>query len=450
MKSFDRIVLLILGAAAVLILLLVLLGDRVGVQVTAFFPEEGQSVSARGKIGLRFNQEMEQSSVEERFSIEPTMPGSFLWEDQTLWFNPLETWQPDQVYRFTIQAGAQSQDGREVLQEINWQAEVRQPDILYLALGEHGGDIWRLSLETGTAFQLTDTDYSIFDYAPHPAGESIAYSQVNENGGMDLVWVDRDGNFSNSLIACEQDICNQPAWSPDGVFIAYVRETYNSSEGRFEDPSVWTVHVQSGDTTPLYPTGTIYSHSPTFSPDGSRLASYDIDQEAIRVLNLETSEEFLIPSDFPTTGDWSPDGDAMVFIDLLPTEAEPFGGIYLADLVEGQITQALGDFIEGFDYSPPRWSPKDDWIAFSVRPIGGGVSKMLSVQKLGEHNPIQITQDLSATYSAYQWDPWGEQLVFQRFGLSATDRQPSIWLWDWETGVKRLLVENGARPIWLP
>ncbi len=450
MKSFDRLVIIILLLVAGLIAFLVLQGDRVGVQINAFYPQPGEQLSAFSQIGIAFNQEMVKTSVEERLTIEPVMPGDFLWENDTLWFRPATTWQPDQVYSFTLQTGAESQDGRLLLEEQSWQAAVRQPGIIYLVLDEHGGDLWRLDFETRTAWQLTQTEGSIIDYAVHPSGETIAFSQTNQNGGIDLSIIDRDGNEFTTLILCEHDLCSQPAWSPDGIYLAYVRETFSLVQNRLESPQVWTLHIPTGETTPLYPQAETFGHSPSFSPDGSSLASYDIDREVIRILNLETSQEFLVPSRLPEVGDWSPDSQSMVYLDLLPTALEPFTGIYVADLINQQITQAFGEFIEGFDFSPPKWSPESDWIAYSVRPSGGGISKLLWIQKLGETDMLQITDDLSATYSAYQWDPWGNRLVFQRFGLGASDQHPSLWIWEWESGEPYMLVERGARPQWLP
>ena len=450
MKSFDRIVTLILLLLAVLIAFFVLQGDQVGVQVSGFYPQPGEQLSAFGLIGIVFNQEMVKSSVEERLTIEPKNPGEFQWENNTLWFKPETTWQPEQTYSFTLQAGAVSKDGRTLLDEQTWQAVVRQPGIIYLVLEGNGGDLWRLDFETRTAWPLTQTNGSIIDFAVHPTGDSIVYSQTNPNGGMDLVIIDRDGNDFTALVLCEHDLCNQPAWSPDGVYLAYVREAYLLEKNRLESPRIWTLHIPTGETAPLYPAEDSFGHSPAFSPDGSQLATYDIDQEVMRILNLESSQEYLIPSGFPAAGDWSPDGQSMIYLDIFPTALEPFTGIYVAELVNQQITQAFGELIEGFDFSPPQWSPAGDWIAYSARPSGGGISKLLWVQKLGETDIIQITDDLSATYSAYQWDPWGDRLIFQRYGLGASDQHPSLWMWDWESGEINLLVETGARPQWLP
>ena len=451
MKSFDRFVVIILVVILGLIIALILLGDRVGVQATALYPQPGMATSIRSRIGITFDEPMDPSSVESHFSITPQIEGDITWEDsQTFWFTPSGLLDPETDYEVTIAGGAEAESGRKIINDLSWTITIRQPDILYLVVEDFGGDLWRYETETASTYELTNTGGNVFDFAVNVTGDWIIFSQINPLDGSDLWLMDRTGEEMTMIVECGQDHCSQPAWSPDGDWVAYSREEFSMETSLLEPSRVWTLFTQTNETNRLYENPDAFSHSPSFSPDGKLLATYNTNQNAIRILNLETSQESVIPSALLGVGEWSPDGKKMMYTDLVPSVLEPNVGVYIANLETQQVDHAFGEFIPDTDFSPPRWSPDGNWVAFGTRPVGGGISKAIWIINLSGDTPIQITDDPTATFTNYRWDPWGEQLVFQRFPISGPTPQASLWLWDHTTGETRLLVDNGARPEWLP
>ena len=450
-KSFDRFVVIILLVIFALIISLILMGDRVGVQAEVFYPEPGTATSVHSRISIRFDEPMATASVESHFSITPNTDGEFIWEDaQTLWFMPSEPLDPTTDYEVALKPGAQAESGREIVRQQTWTIAVRQPDILFLVLDDFGGDLWRYETETGLTFQVTNTGGFVTDFAIDATGEWISYAQVNPQGGSDLWTVNRMGTEPSMIADCDRDYCTQPAWSPDGEWIAYSREEFSQEDALLEPARIWTLYTPTTETNRLYENPDVFGHSPSFSPDGKHLATYNTNQNAIRILNLDTGEESVIPSVLLGVGDWSPDGSKMMYTDLVPSVLEPNVAVYIADFTTQQVDHAFGEFIPDTDFSPPRWSPDGDWVAFGARPIGGGINKAIWIINLDGSAPVQVTDDPTATFTNYRWDPWGEQLVFQRFPTSGPNLQASIWIWDHTTQETRLLIEHGARPEWLP
>jgi Tol biopolymer transport system component len=447
MKRIYRVVLISLTALLGLILFLVLQGDRVGVQVTAVIPAEGEQAGIYGPIGIQFSQPMDQALAESHFSLSPTVSGHFKWEENILWFLPDSMLDPDQAYQLLLSAGVKSANGRALLESQQWTVSIRKLDILYLVPGDHGGDLWRWDMTHQISQALTDTGGLLIDYAPSQTGEWIVYSFENEEGGTDLRLVNRDGTENKLLFSCGSDYCSQPDWSPDGKWIAYTRQIWDADSGSLQASRVWTVNVETTDTTPLYENDDALGQMPSFSPDGQRLASYDTELHGIRVLDLETSKETLIPTSQEEMGDWSADGERLLFIDLLPSALEPEVMIYIADLETETIVQALGGNAEATSFSQPRISPDGNWITVALRPINSTTNKALWVLKIDGSEAVLVSNEPSANFSSYHWDPGGKFLLYQRFG---SNLQPSVWIWDMESGESQLLVNEAARPQWLP
>ncbi len=146
-------------------------------------------------------------------------------------------------------------------------------------------------------------------------------------------------------------------------------------------------------------------------------------------------------------GDWPTDGERLLFIDLLPSALEPEVMIYIADLEKGSIVQALGGDAEATSFSQPRWSPDGDWIAVGLRPTNSTAHEALWVLKIDGSEAILVSDAPSANFSSYNWDPWGKSLLYQRF---SSNLQTSVWIWDMDSRENLRLVNEAARPQWLP
>ena len=414
------------------------------------YPETGDELSAFGWVGVTFKQPMSHETVEGAFFISPDVSGQIFWEDNTFWFRPLLAFKQDKLYQAHLNGDLETTDGQKISVNMTWDFSIREPDLIYYVRDGDLGEIWRCASDGSQIQQLSMTGGNVFDFTSNQSGTWIAYTVQNESNGLDLWVMDRDGENQQLLIDCRQDICSEPAWAMDQSWIAYTRERFLQEANGYQPAQVWEVEIQSSATSPLNQDDRIFGHSPSFSPDGTNLAIYDTTQQAIRVVDLQTLQETLIPHTLPGTGDWSSDSSQILFTDEVPAVMEPFVDLYLAYLSTGEVKTALSEAFTDTTFGQPRWSPDGDWVAISLRPANAAVSKMLWLLSLRGENHLSITNDQSATYSAYSWGHWGQRLVYQRLALGCSDPQVSLWLWDWQTKRGILIVGNGTRPEWLP
>lgn len=413
-------------------------------------PVDGETISATSAIGVAFKVPMGTDSVEDTFAISPEVDGTFAWEENTLWFEPKQAFTSGETYQVKINGELKDREGETIPVNLHWDFTIREPELVYYQLTGEWGEIWRATADGQNQRPLTETSGKVIDFAVDLTGSTIIFSVKNEVGGSDLWVMDRAGNDQRLLVKCDQDHCREPSWSRDQVQVAYTREIFNSESGNLFPPKIWLLDVNSGETSQLPSEDAALGHSPSFSPNGMKLAYYDIIDVGIRVIDLDTSQEFFYPTTISGSGDWSPDSTKIIFNDIVPAEHEPFVEVFIADLNTQEITPAFGTTILDTEFSQPRWSPDDFWVAVALRPVNSGISKSLWALGLGSERQQLIADEPSATFSAYQWNPSGQQLAYQRLELGFSPSKISIWIWDWESGGSRQIIDNGGRPLWLP
>ncbi len=134
------------------------------------------------------------------------------------------------------------------------------------------GDIYTLPIEGGTPKRISEG--MSWDVQPRfsPDGTRIAFT--SDRGGGDNIWVmNADGSDKRQVTKEDFRLLNQPAWSPDGRFIAAKKHyTTERSAGTGE---VWLYHVSGGGGVQVVERASEALQKelgePVFAPDGSAI-----------------------------------------------------------------------------------------------------------------------------------------------------------------------------------
>lgn len=451
LTRFDRIVWAVLALLMLAIAGVMLAGDRVGVAIELLYLEPGGQVGGRSPLTLRFDQPMRTATVADGLSIEPDIPINLTWQGDHLIIVPAAAWELGEEYRLRIAAGAQSELGHSLLEDYTFTFSARPAGIAYVLETEIGRQLWALPDVGGEPIQLSAAEQIVFDFGVAPDGSRIAFSVINEDGGLDLWLVDRQGGEPRLFLDCGADRCSDPSWAPDGASIAYSRAPAGLDEGQPYGPTrIWLLDVFTGDTLRLHADTQKLGYAPSWSPDGGRLAYFDGVEGRIVVVDMDGGGETYLPTTAGLVGSWSPGGEQMLYHDVQVLDAGALNVIYRADFVNQDVLPLFDPPPGDGDYSSPLWSPDGARVAFKGRPAEMGPGDQIWITPPDGAFALVVSGDPDYLHADLSWDPWGTQLLFKRIPLGVPFPEQEVWLWSGVDNSLRQILPDAMLPAWLP
>lgn len=315
--------------------------------------------------------------------------------------------------------------------------------------------------------QLTFSEYGIFDYDFSPDGRWLAFAEKDTEGVATLRLLDIPTNRVIEVVDCFalNAYCTTPVFSPDGKLLAYQRS--EALNDRYGLSRIWLVDMTtpSYDTQPLIADTQVVGHSPVWSQDGNTLAFYSADttQQGILIYNFVSREDDgvqlrFIPSSHGSMGTVSPNGQEIIFPEIVKRGDQLFTHLRIADLLDKEFS-AFTDPEGPTDDVVAQWSPNGAMVAISRRYTDDRwtMGHQLYLRSSEAEDEDRLTEiDFNEKYqtSYFRWNADGSRLVMQRFpllnedGTANRDARPEIWVYDLETETATKLISGAFIPQW--
>jgi len=441
---------LVTGSLLLAITLVIFIGTQIGIRVTAQLPANN-TLGPYEAVTLVFSEPVDESLAIEKFFIQPDIKGKFEWADaKTMRFVPLEPFEPDTQYTLALSPGVLTGTGQSLKKPQNWKFQTRSPQVVYLVAEQQKSRLWMVDTTGGSSTPLTDDTFQIFDFDTSRNGEFVVFAAFNEQNGIDLWRVQRTGGTATLLLQCGPDRCSVPAISPGDRMVAYVREAAApTNQLAYGSPRIWVLNLETRQNAPLYEDKQIIGYGPTWSPDGSRLSSYDGIKDEIRLLDLITGNQLTIPSQLGSPVTWSGDGETFIYTDIDSIEANIHTRVLEAKISINEISTLFGDNDQwDYAYNVLAWSPVENKLLLGLRPAANDPSMALWLMDPYNRDGQVIVEQPGYSYNNPYWDPWGKALLFQQFKLKGVYK-PEIALWMPGFNQPQVLAE-GLMPHWLP
>lgn len=283
----------------------------------------------------------------------------------------------------------------------------------------------------------------IFD-EPGMAASRIAFSRMLDGGIQELYIVDSDGENMRRLTN-NGDLSKSPAWHPSGEKLAYVRSEDLTPHKIFERD------LKTGREIVLNPGREGQQSTPSYHPNGRELAfglmaynrtglfSWDVDRDCCLTHIQGGRWEDLSPT-------YSPDGSRIAFnSNRLGTNIPQ---VYVVSSRGGQ-ADLVSPWVPGTPgyYTSPDWSPIGNHVAFHGRVQRTGRYQIL-VAEVGARSSSVLSLTYEGNNEDPSWAPDGRHLVFsgeRSYGYG-------LFVVDASTGLIRTLVSNirPNAPEWSP
>jgi Tol biopolymer transport system component len=314
--------------------------------------------------------------------------------------------------------------------------------------------------------QLTDTAYGVFDFAFSPDGRWLVFAEKNQDAIATLRLMDVHSRQVVDLVDCiaASAYCTTPSFSPDGRLLAYQRsESLNNSYGLSR---IWLVDMTSPnyETVPLLADSQVVGHSPVWSADGNTLAFYSADttQPGILIYDFVSREPDgvqlrFIPSSHGSMGTVSPNGQELIFPEVIQRNEQLFSYLRIADLLDKEFA-AFTNPDNPTDDVFAQWSPDGDTVVMARRytddrwTMGHQTYLLSASDDTQTLTAVDYNENYNTSY--FRWNHDGTRLVLQRFplqnedGTPNRDARPEVWVYDVASQTAQLLVNDAFIPQW--
>ncbi len=263
-----------------------------------------------------------------------------------------------------------------------------------------------------------------------PTPSTIAF--VAHDG---IFTVRTDGSHLRRIAAQADD----PAWSPDGRYIAY-RNYGDANCGIFvarADGTRRRCLTNSGD------------YGPAWSPDGRRIVVHreggDSDDGDLFVVEVSTRRVVRLtrtPDVAEFEPAWSPDGREIVFVGDFDIQVLKLRTQQIRTVVAG------GGRWAGFLLERPHWSPNGTQIAYSTSVERGYAIVVMKADGSNRRGIITSRAGLSSP----SWSPDGTRIAYSRSssGEGANRRPGWLFIARPDGRGQHALVRDGGYPDWRP
>jgi Tol biopolymer transport system component len=232
----------------------------------------------------------------------------------------------------------------------------------------HGGDtdIWTMDPDGRNLVNLTAKSKAGDGSASWRAdGRRIAFvsnrvTATNPEGDSEIFIMKADGSHQRQITFNALDD-QEPAWSPDGRRMVFVRD-FAPIQGEI-DYDLFTMNADGSDQRNLTSSPGVQDEHPNWSPDGRRIAFASDRRDYYEIYTMRPNGSSVRRLTFNDAGDfqptWSPDGGQITFT----TDRDGDYEVYVMDADGGNQVNVTNNPAGGDGIS--AWSPDGEKIAYS-------------------------------------------------------------------------------------
>lgn len=428
-----------------------------GGQVRANWLNPAEILSSSPRLQIQFSQDIEPEVVNASFFMEPEISGAWHWleADLAIW-QPVESIPSGQLIRFGFRSPEPPYDPNlRGIKPLEWQVFIREPEIAFLKAMDNGKELFKVAPKNpDLEIQLTQTSGGIVDFTVSPDGEQILFSKSNDQSGLDLWLIDRDGQGQTMILNCGVDRCTSPDWNPVSDEIVFTIEKSGNEasliNGELSKPYI--LNLITGTTTPLLNDLKKAGYDPIWSSKGQWLSLWEGIEGGIMIMHATSKEVGFADPLSEDTGCWSPEERFFYYSDVKEEGLPIVSIIYQVDILTGRREYFTGSdlFDLGYNYYYPVCHPHGQGLLAVVQ-----VDPKIPQRELWWIKPggsyQKIFTDLTQMVTQFSWSPDGSKVLLLSDSLAGLSDGSKIGIWETESlSSQQVFSDNVFQAHWLP
>ncbi len=319
-----------------------------------------------------------------------------------------------------------------------------QGQLAFVSRRDGGIQLYRIDVDGKNLCRLTTEGDMNINAEWSPDGSRLAFINIpkgNLGDTGEIAIIDADGRNFNVLsnLRPKPGGFILPRWSPDETRLAF-DFVINSVTG------LYTLNVAGKTLTHLAPFGdTIDIGNPAWSPDGQQIAfvryksadvtALDLQDTGIYVMKADGSGIYAVALNAVGQPYWSPDGMRIAF--------SGGNGIYIASAAGTELNKVY-DTANAL-MSLAGWSPNGEQLLLHGSIGDNQDIYLIDVDGRNLH-PISLSN--MDDYDP-RWSPDGKYIAYSG-GSTASIGEQSIYLYEIETKTVTKLIDEASSPVWRP
>jgi hypothetical protein len=428
-----------------------------GFQVRVQWTSASEVISITPRFQFQFSQDVDPIYISDSFTIDPPIAGRWTWleGDLAIW-QPEEKIHPGQTIRFGFEPlSDETSTGHPKIKAVVWHAYVRDPEIAVLKAEGVGKEIFRMIPDSPSMlFKLSDTNGMVFDFTVSSDGEQILYAQWNEQSGMDLWLMDRNGENPKMVLNCGENRCSSLHWNPERDEIVFtIEEMISGNNGIFWDlPKPFLLNLITGITQPLLADPKQFAYDPVWSSKGQWVTIWNGPDRGIEIIHSDSKTPIFTDTSSEDTGCWSPDERYFIYSNVREEGLPIVSIIYQVEILSGSRNFFTGSelFDLGYNYYYPACHPSGDGVIAAVQ-----VDPKIPQRELwwikSDGSFQKISEDLSLMITQFSWSPDGTRISYLRDTLTGLADGSEVILWEASDSEALITMVDGVYSIrWIP
>jgi len=328
----------------------------------------------------------------------------------------------------------------------------RNIEFVYLSSTESPTEIYKYSISSDFSTQLTNTNGKVVDYAVNYQSGDIAFSVINNQGGLDIWFLAFPYGEAKQIISCGSDTCFLPQFSTENSLLMYQKGIYPfESTSLSANTQIRFIDLNSFENRVLFGSEINNGINASWSPDGKYLAYYQTNPAGIRILDLLGNEVTLLQGfDIQNTFTW--DGNSDYFYILFheisndrPATMLQRIRIPAMDIQRIEIGLDEKELVTGL-----RMSLTENQLVLGVRHSALLSNQKLVVYNLDSNKIVDQIGEPTVSMGNYSWHANGNLILFQQYSFQSPNDKPKIEIWDLQKNSVETYISDAYSPKFLP